>query len=369
MQGGYLSLLSSTGDKPLEYWSKQKSRTGSIQRVLDKELNERVLEIQDVEDANCQKTWIMCPPATDQILDVKLPVLVIILKSLQSHLLIQLQVADKDDIRHLINLTNVEASKKKTEAKTVISPLKMHLALEPGWNKLELDLGQLCKVFGARFGAVTRLKICANCRIRRLHFLDRHYEDDEVSVALYQGFLDHYMSKWGIRAIERATQTKKTLGKPGKDAIAPTVNTLTKLFLKSIQSKSDRAIDQHMSRNPLVTPKDYVEFKRKAKIKPYAIPDKSKLKGKKSSESNWDLSQIRDSFKQYESLNLYEKSAVKEKPEKKPDTAVPATFVEKQEIKNLMYKVYRYRYPVLTDTKPSEAKKEVPTTKYSVVKK
>lgn len=42
MQAGYLSILYSVGDKPLEYWSKQKSRTGSIRRVLDRELNENV---------------------------------------------------------------------------------------------------------------------------------------------------------------------------------------------------------------------------------------------------------------------------------------------------------------------------------------
>lgn len=42
MQGAYLSLLYSTNSKPLEYWSKQKSRTGSIRRVIDKDLNKRV---------------------------------------------------------------------------------------------------------------------------------------------------------------------------------------------------------------------------------------------------------------------------------------------------------------------------------------
>lgn len=42
MQSGYLSLLYSTSKKPLEYWSKQKSRTGSIRRVLDEELNKNV---------------------------------------------------------------------------------------------------------------------------------------------------------------------------------------------------------------------------------------------------------------------------------------------------------------------------------------
>ena len=42
MKSGYLSLFYSIGEKPLEYWNKQYSRTGSIKRVLDEELNENV---------------------------------------------------------------------------------------------------------------------------------------------------------------------------------------------------------------------------------------------------------------------------------------------------------------------------------------
>lgn len=42
MQAGYLSVLYGVSDKPLEYWSKQKSSTGSVRRVLDRELNENV---------------------------------------------------------------------------------------------------------------------------------------------------------------------------------------------------------------------------------------------------------------------------------------------------------------------------------------
>lgn len=42
MQAGYLSIFYSVSEKPLEYWDKEKSRTGSIRRVLDRELNEKV---------------------------------------------------------------------------------------------------------------------------------------------------------------------------------------------------------------------------------------------------------------------------------------------------------------------------------------
>lgn len=42
MQKGYLSLLYGISDTPLEYWSKDKSRTGAVRRVLDEDINENV---------------------------------------------------------------------------------------------------------------------------------------------------------------------------------------------------------------------------------------------------------------------------------------------------------------------------------------
>lgn len=353
------------------------------------------MEIQDVEEANSQKTWIMCPPNTDQILDLKLPILVAIIKSLQSSLLIQLQIVDKNNVRHLINLSNVQPKKtganneshKNPTANTNNNnrsggPLKAYLLLESGWNRLEIDIGQLSKIFGTTFVAVTRLKISANCRLRRLYFLDKHYNYNDLSLAMYHGFMDSYMSKWGIRMIERATQTKKTLAKPGKDALSlPFVNTFNKLFLKNLQTKADKTIDDRLSRHPSITIKDYIDFKKKAKIKPYVIPDRNKFKLKKNSESNVDLQEIRRYFTRDD--NLFEKLTFEDKINNDDDkkksvdttttTTTHATTMEpeektidpKQEVRNLMYKVYRYRYPSFPEKK--ETKHEA--LKYSVIKK
>ncbi|XP_003426449.1 uncharacterized protein LOC100678382 [Nasonia vitripennis] len=355
MQGGYLSLLYSTSNKPLEYWSKQKSRTGSIKKVLDEELNENVLEIQDIEDSNCQKTWIMSPPDSNQILNIKLPFLVIVLKSVSTQCFFQLQMVDKDNIRHLINFSNVEGKKSSAKSGKIskVSPPRMQLFLEPGWNRLEIDLCHLSKIFEAQFEAVNRLKICAGCRIRRIYFTDRHYEDEEMPLSLYQGFLDLYMLKWGIKEVERATQTKKTTGKPTttKDnAYSPGLG-LNKLFLKNLQAKSDQVIEEFFSKQSVKSVKDYLDFKKKAKIKPYVIPDNSKsfhVKNVKSSDASLvDFNEIKSNFLRESSLlgklafedQVNRKGKVKESKSAKP------------EVKYSPYKIHKYRYPMLLERK------------------
>ena len=57
MQGGYLSLLYSTSEKPLEYWSKQKSKTGVIKRVLDEDINENVGYTKNIIETEIKKIY------------------------------------------------------------------------------------------------------------------------------------------------------------------------------------------------------------------------------------------------------------------------------------------------------------------------
>lgn len=46
MVDGYVSLLYSISDKPLEYWSKQQSQSGRIRKILDSDLLENVGYVQ-----------------------------------------------------------------------------------------------------------------------------------------------------------------------------------------------------------------------------------------------------------------------------------------------------------------------------------
>ncbi|XP_046829119.1 ribosomal protein VAR1, mitochondrial-like [Vespa crabro] len=206
MVAAYLSLLCSINEKPLEYWGKHQSQTGCIRKILDSDLLDNVIEIQDIQQSNISKTLISCPPNITQLLNVGLPVLVIILKNFDADCRFQIQVIDTDNIRHHFQFYTGDLEKSRNVRDPVICRAKIQL--QSGWNKIELNLKTLTDIaFKSQYIATQRLEICANCRLRRIYFVDRHYNDSEISLDLYQGFLDLYMLKWGIYRIENATQT------------------------------------------------------------------------------------------------------------------------------------------------------------------
>nr|XP_050865061.1 probable serine/threonine-protein kinase DDB_G0283337 isoform X2 [Vespula vulgaris] len=156
MVAAYLSLLCSISEKPLEYWGKHQSQTGCIRKILDSDLLDNVI--------------------------------------------------DSDNIRHHFQFCSGDYEKSRNIKDPVICRAKIQL--QSGWNKIELNLKTLTEIaFKSQYIATQRLEICANCRLRRIYFVDRHYNDSEISLDLYQGFLDLYMLKWGIYRIENATQT------------------------------------------------------------------------------------------------------------------------------------------------------------------
>lgn len=313
-----------------------------------------------MEESNSQKTWIMCPPNVDQVFNIKLPFLIMIIKCSHTQFTLQLQLIDKYNVKHLINFSNLEPKKKQTK----FSPPTMHLLLEPGWNKVEVDFNHLARIFDSQFQALARIKICANCRLRRIYFTDRHYDNSEMPLPLYQGFLDNYMLKWGISNIERSTQTKKTTGKTTmKENMSHPANGFSKLFLKNLQAKSDKIIEDFFSKQPVRSIKDYLEFKRKAKIKPYVIPDGSAVsKSRKRSDSSLlDLNEIKKSITLqnclYEKLNS-SYSEKKNKPLLQPSKADNAA--KKEPVKPTIFKIYEYRYPEIMEKKAAAKDEKVP---------
>lgn len=88
---GFVSLLYSISDKPLELWSKHVSQDGKIRRIHEIELNERVLEITGPHETPVP-TNITCPPRYTEILNVKLPIFVLIMKKLEQKFKIEFQV-------------------------------------------------------------------------------------------------------------------------------------------------------------------------------------------------------------------------------------------------------------------------------------
>lgn len=117
------------------------------------------------------------------------------------------------------------------------------MKLEPGWNRVELDLADLTrKVFDSEYKAIQRISICSNCRVRRVYMVDRHYNDNDISPVLCRAFLDHYMIK---RGISRTSEGSK--------------------FLKNVQTKSSQLINDYFSRSLRNNHNDVVDFDPKDK--------------------------------------------------------------------------------------------------------
>ncbi|CAD1480062.1 unnamed protein product [Heterotrigona itama] len=293
MVDGYLSLLYSIGDKPLEYWSKQQSQSGRVRKILDSDLLENVIEIQDFEQPHGYGTSINCPSDSTQFLNVGLPILAVVIKNLNLNCRLQVQVADNQNCQHHFQFTNAETEKQNCRG--VIC--RVRIRLESGWNKLELDLSSLTQTaFKQQYAVTRRVQISGNCRLRRVYFIDRHYEDEEVCPKLYHKFLDSYMLKWGIRTMERSTQTNSKRAKSkikgysfrlskhfsvdqlvGGETGAKSSN-LQKLtdenFLGNLQVKTDLLIDEFFDRQSPRLP-CATELKRNSTLKPYALPTAS----------------------------------------------------------------------------------------------
>lgn len=89
---GYVSLLYSVADKPLGLWSKHISLGGRVRRVRDDALHgDKVIEIIGSYD-NSVPTSITAPANTLDALNVKLPVLVLVLKNLNLPFKFEIQV-------------------------------------------------------------------------------------------------------------------------------------------------------------------------------------------------------------------------------------------------------------------------------------
>lgn len=89
---GYISLLYSVADKPLELWSKHVSLGGKVRRVSDDTLHgDKVIEIVGPHD-NVVPTSITAPARLADTLNVGLAVLVLVIKNLKSRFKLEVQV-------------------------------------------------------------------------------------------------------------------------------------------------------------------------------------------------------------------------------------------------------------------------------------
>ncbi|XP_066587065.1 uncharacterized protein [Prorops nasuta] len=290
MFGGYQSILYSISEKPLEYWSKKRSPTGHISKVVDNDLLENVVEIQDVEGSSVANTYIACPSDSQQQLSISLPFLILIIKNLNLECRIKLQILDSNQLRHYFQF-HFSNSEDKYARNSTFSHIKVQL--EPGWNRLELDLHNLTDtIFKSKYEKTERLQICANCRLRRIYFIDRRYGEQEICPKLYRNFLDLYMTKWGISKVNVEAQTNESCIENEKEKRSSAQSTSEKhlqmfhdKFYRDVQTRCHKVIENFFNKYPTRVG-EITEFLRQARIKSYAVP----LNNEKSKNYNEPMS-------------------------------------------------------------------------------
>jgi hypothetical protein len=138
---------------------------------------------------NVSTTYISAPSDENQILSVKLPYLVLIIKNvcqcshplpckyqLKKYFSFEVQVLDDKGVRRRFRASNYQ---RETRVKPFICTMPMRL--DEGWNQIQFNLADFTKrAYGTNYIETLRVQIHANCRIRRIYFSDRLYSEDEL---------------------------------------------------------------------------------------------------------------------------------------------------------------------------------------------
>ncbi|XP_018053267.1 PREDICTED: uncharacterized protein LOC108690474 [Atta colombica] len=190
----YMPLLYSVANKPLDLWSKHVSFGGKVRRVSDDLLHgDKVIEITGPHD-NTIPTNITIPAKALDILNIKLPVLVLVVKNLNLWFKLEVQIIDKQQYRRRFSFMTYNVERLPSINASVAS---IPLRLDDCWNFLEINLQSLChQVYKTDYEALQRVMIYPNCLLRRVYLQDHHYNDDETHVELHQAVFN--MLKQGI---------------------------------------------------------------------------------------------------------------------------------------------------------------------------
>ncbi|KAL7065427.1 hypothetical protein AAHC03_05678 [Spirometra sp. Aus1] len=171
-QCGLLSIFFSVGQKPLLNW-KTEAKAGNIKRLTDPAIRSLVL---DIRGTNVTTTYIETPPDPRDSLGIRMPIFVVLFKNMNRFFSFEIETVDFSGFHRRFRASNFT---KNTLIRQFCT--KMPLFLHPGWNTVVFDLNRLMEYcYKQRLLEVTRVRINANCRLRRVYFCDRAYSDDEI---------------------------------------------------------------------------------------------------------------------------------------------------------------------------------------------
>lgn len=118
-----------------------------------------------------------------------------------------MKIIDKEQYRRRFSFMTYNVEKLPSINTNVA---RIPLKLEECWNILEINLQTLChEAYGMDYEALQRITIYPNCHLRRVYLQDRHYDDNETPIEMYQALLDRYQLKQKINFIEKTCQTEK----------------------------------------------------------------------------------------------------------------------------------------------------------------
>ncbi|XP_030025767.2 cilia- and flagella-associated protein 20 [Manduca sexta] len=170
-QNGLLSIFYSCGSNPLAIWEME-VQNGHIKRITDTEVNSIVLEIVST---NVATTFIRCPKQ-NQILGIKLPFLVMIVKNLKRYFSFEITILDDKNMRRRFRISNFQST-------TKIKPFctSMPIGLSGGWNQIQFNLADFTRrAYGTQYIETLRVQVHANARLRRIYFSERLYTEEEL---------------------------------------------------------------------------------------------------------------------------------------------------------------------------------------------
>lgn len=170
-QSGLLSILYSIGSHPLQLFE-AKVKNGLIKRVTDEEIKSLVIEIKS---SNVSTTYITCPKIHES-LGIKLNYFVIIVKNIDRFFSFEVEIIDDTQTKRRFRASNYQS---QTRVRDFICT--MPLRLESGWNNINLNLADFTRrAYGTNYVETSRVTVNANCRLRRIYFADKQYNDDEL---------------------------------------------------------------------------------------------------------------------------------------------------------------------------------------------
>lgn len=170
-QSGLLSILYSIGSQPLQLFE-AKVKNGVIKRITDEDIKSLVLEIKS---SNVSTTYVTCPKI-NKSLGIKLNYFVMIVKNMDRFFSFEIEIIDDTNAKRRFRASNYQS---QTRVKDFICT--MPLRLESGWNNINLNLADFTRrAYGTNYVETSRVTVNANCRLRRIYFADRQYNEEEL---------------------------------------------------------------------------------------------------------------------------------------------------------------------------------------------